>query len=112
MSSRRSVLPWIFFFRTSLAAVRRALIIVRHTLIDVQRTLIDAKPTQLPAKHLSDTDLCRISDVLNPTPGYIDTTPFPATPIKWTDRAIYRVDDDASANGATGHRHRRRIRPL
>ena len=28
------------------------------------------------------------------TPGYTDTTPFPATPVKWTYRAIYRVGDE------------------
>lgn len=27
------------------------------------------------------------------TPGYNDTQPFPATPTKWTYKAIYRVDD-------------------
>jgi hypothetical protein len=27
------------------------------------------------------------------TPGYTDTAPFPATPTKWTYRAIYRVGD-------------------
>jgi hypothetical protein len=27
------------------------------------------------------------------TPGYTDTTPFPATPSKWTYRAINRVGD-------------------
>jgi len=27
------------------------------------------------------------------TPGYTDTTPFPAAPVKWTYRSIYRVDD-------------------
>ncbi|HMG06230.1 MAG TPA: hypothetical protein VK581_12275 [Chthoniobacterales bacterium] len=27
------------------------------------------------------------------TPGYVDTQPFPATPTKWTYRAIYRVGD-------------------
>ena len=27
------------------------------------------------------------------TPGYTDTAPFPATPVKWTYRAIYRVGD-------------------
>ena len=27
------------------------------------------------------------------TPGYTDSTPFPATPTKWKYRAIYRVDD-------------------
>ena len=27
------------------------------------------------------------------TPGYTDTHPFPATPTKWTYRAIYRVGD-------------------
>jgi hypothetical protein len=27
------------------------------------------------------------------TPGYYDTAPFPATPTKWTYKAIYRVDD-------------------
>lgn len=27
------------------------------------------------------------------SPTYIDTTPFPATPVKWTYKAIYRVDD-------------------
>jgi hypothetical protein len=27
------------------------------------------------------------------TPGYTDTQPFPATPTKWTYRAIYRVGD-------------------
>jgi hypothetical protein len=29
----------------------------------------------------------------DPTPGYIDTTPFPTTPTKWTYRAIYRLDE-------------------
>ena len=29
----------------------------------------------------------------DPTPGYLDTTPFPATPAKWTYRGIYRVDE-------------------
>jgi hypothetical protein len=33
-------------------------------------------------------DLC-----YDTTPGYNDTQPFPATPAKWTYRAIYRVDD-------------------
>jgi hypothetical protein len=27
------------------------------------------------------------------TPGYTDTAPLPATPAKWTYRAIYIVDD-------------------
>ncbi len=27
------------------------------------------------------------------TPGYTDTAPFPATPAKWTYKAIYRVND-------------------
>lgn len=27
------------------------------------------------------------------TPGYTDTTPFPATPAKWTYRAIYKAGD-------------------
>ncbi len=27
------------------------------------------------------------------TPGYNDTTPHPATPAKWTYRAIFRVND-------------------
>ena len=27
------------------------------------------------------------------TPGYTDTQPFPATPVRWTYRAIYRVAD-------------------
>ncbi|PZR73800.1 MAG: hypothetical protein DLM73_09705 [Chthoniobacterales bacterium] len=27
------------------------------------------------------------------TPGYVDTQPFPATPVKWTYQAIYRVGD-------------------
>jgi hypothetical protein len=27
------------------------------------------------------------------SPGYTDTAPFPATPAKWTYRAIYRVND-------------------
>ena len=27
------------------------------------------------------------------TPGYTDTQPFPAAPVKWTYRAIYRVGD-------------------
>jgi hypothetical protein len=27
------------------------------------------------------------------TPGYTDTTPLPATPVKWTYKAIYRVGD-------------------
>jgi hypothetical protein len=29
----------------------------------------------------------------DPTPGYLDTTPFPATPTKWTYRGIYRLDE-------------------
>jgi hypothetical protein len=29
----------------------------------------------------------------DPTPGYTDTTPFPATPTKWTIRGIYRLDE-------------------
>ena len=29
----------------------------------------------------------------DPTPDYIDPTPFPATPAKWTYRAIYRVGE-------------------
>jgi hypothetical protein len=33
-------------------------------------------------------DLC-----YDTTPGYNDTQPFPATPTKWTYRAIYRVND-------------------
>jgi hypothetical protein len=28
------------------------------------------------------------------TPGYTDTQPFPATPVTWTYRDIYRVDDE------------------
>jgi uncharacterized protein YaiE (UPF0345 family) len=28
------------------------------------------------------------------TPGYTDTTPLPAAPVKWTYRAIYRVGDN------------------
>lgn len=28
------------------------------------------------------------------TPGYVDTTPQPSTPVKWKYRAIYRVGDD------------------
>ena len=31
---------------------------------------------------------------IDTTPGYTDTAPFPATPTKWTYRAIYRVGDD------------------
>jgi hypothetical protein len=27
------------------------------------------------------------------TPGYVDTAPFPASPAKWTYKAIYRVND-------------------
>jgi hypothetical protein len=27
------------------------------------------------------------------TPGYVDTAPFPPTPVKWTYRAIYRMGD-------------------
>jgi len=27
------------------------------------------------------------------TPGFTDLTPFPATPTKWTYRAIYRLDE-------------------
>ena len=30
---------------------------------------------------------------IDTTPGYTDTTPLPATPAKWTYRAIYRVAD-------------------
>ena len=29
----------------------------------------------------------------DPTPGYMDTTPLPTTPAKWTYRGIYRVDE-------------------
>jgi hypothetical protein len=29
----------------------------------------------------------------DPTPGYTDPTPFPATPAKWTYRGIYRVGE-------------------
>lgn len=32
------------------------------------------------------------------TPNYTDTTPFPATPAKWTYRAIYRVADERVGN--------------
>jgi hypothetical protein len=28
------------------------------------------------------------------TPGYVDTQPFPAAPVKWTYQAIYRVGDN------------------
>ena len=31
--------------------------------------------------------------VMDTTPNYTDTTPFPATPVKWTYRAIYRKAD-------------------
>ncbi len=31
---------------------------------------------------------------MDTTPGYTDTQPLPATPTKWTYRAIYRVGDD------------------
>jgi hypothetical protein len=27
------------------------------------------------------------------TPGYVDTMPFPAAPVKWTYKAIYRLND-------------------
>lgn len=27
------------------------------------------------------------------TPGYVDTQPFPTSPVKWTYQAIYRVGD-------------------
>jgi hypothetical protein len=27
------------------------------------------------------------------TPGYTDTQPFPAASVKWTYKAIYRLDD-------------------
>jgi hypothetical protein len=30
----------------------------------------------------------------DPTPGYTDTTPFPAAPAKWTYRAIFRLNDE------------------
>ena len=30
---------------------------------------------------------------IDTTPGYTDTQPFPAAPVTWTYRAIYRVDD-------------------
>jgi hypothetical protein len=29
-----------------------------------------------------------------PPPGYVDTQPFPAAPVKWTYQAIYRVGDN------------------
>ena len=35
------------------------------------------------------------------TPGYADTQPFPAVPVKWTYRAIYRVKTPKWASGAT-----------
>jgi hypothetical protein len=28
------------------------------------------------------------------TPGFTDPTPFPAAPVKWLYRAIYRVNDE------------------
>jgi hypothetical protein len=28
------------------------------------------------------------------TPGYTDSQPFPAAPVKWTYRAIYRLGDN------------------
>jgi hypothetical protein len=28
------------------------------------------------------------------TPGYTDNQPFPAAPVKWTYRAIYRLGDN------------------
>jgi hypothetical protein len=31
---------------------------------------------------------------IDTTPGYTDTTPFPAAPAKWTYQAIYRVGDN------------------
>ena len=34
------------------------------------------------------------------TPGYTDTTPFPATLAKWTYRAIYHIGDARTACGA------------
>lgn len=30
---------------------------------------------------------------IDSTPGYVDTEPFPAAPVKWTYRAIFRVGD-------------------
>ena len=30
---------------------------------------------------------------IDTTPGYVDSAPWPATPVKWTYRAIYRVGD-------------------
>ncbi len=55
--------------------------------------------------HTADLDLCQIvverndgkgevNVVYDTTPGYIDKTPLPATPTKWTYRAIYRVGED------------------
>ena len=34
-----------------------------------------------------------VTIMIDNTPGYEDNTPFPATPTKWTYRAIYRVGD-------------------
>ncbi|MEN3369132.1 MAG: hypothetical protein V7609_1275 [Verrucomicrobiota bacterium] len=31
---------------------------------------------------------------IDTTPGYTDNQPFPATPVKWTYRAIYRLGDN------------------
>jgi hypothetical protein len=31
---------------------------------------------------------------IDTTPGYTDSQPFPAAPVKWTYRAIYRLDDN------------------
>jgi hypothetical protein len=31
---------------------------------------------------------------IDTTPGYTDTQPFPAASVKWTYKAIYRLDDN------------------
>lgn len=52
----------------------------------------------------ADLDICEIQVdrgdgkgfvllTFDTTPGYVDTQPFPATPVKWTYQAIYRVGD-------------------
>ena len=52
--------------------------------------------------HSEALDMCEIEVdrgqgfvllAMDTTPRYVDTTPFPAAPTKWTYRAIYRVGD-------------------
>ena len=70
---------------------------------DIVRNLADA-PIRIQQFRLRIFHLCEIqvdrgdgkgfvAPTFDTTPGYFDTQPFPATPVKWTYQAIYRVGD-------------------